>query len=79
MCTGKAVAYKLVPDISPTILAKPYSLIAKRGHFASKHLWVTPHQDQERYPAGDWVLQSKGGEGLEKWVKQVYAAFCFSV
>lgn len=52
-------------------MAQPGSLIAKRGHFASKHLWVTPHQDKERYPAGDWVLQSKGGEGLANWVKQV--------
>ena len=58
-------------------MAQPYSLIAKRGHFASKHLWVTPHQDKERYPAGDWVLQSKGGEGLETWVKQVRAGTCF--
>ncbi|KAA6416614.1 MAG: Cu2+-containing amine oxidase [Trebouxia sp. A1-2] len=66
----KPVAYKLVPQISPTLMAKPYSLIAKRGRFASKHLWVTPHQDRERYPAGNWVLQSKGGEGLEEWIKQ---------
>jgi len=76
VCVGKPVAYKLVPQISPTLMAKPYSLIARRGRFASKHLWVTPHQDRERYPAGDWVLQSKGGEGLEKWIKEVWVATC---
>ena len=61
-----------MPTPAPTLLAKPYSLIAKRGLFATKHLWVTPHKEEERYPAGDWVLQGKGGDGLEQWVKQVY-------
>lgn len=60
-----------MPKPAPTLLAKPYSLIAKRGLFATKHLWVTPHKEEERYPSGDWVLQGKGGEGLEQWVKQV--------
>ena len=65
------MAYKLMPNPAPTLLAKPYSLIAKRGLFATKHLWVTPHKEEERYPSGDWVLQGEGGEGLEQWVKQV--------
>lgn len=60
-----------MPNPAPTLLAKPYSLIAKRGLFATKHLWVTPHEEEEHYPSGDWVLQGKGGEGLEQWVKQV--------
>lgn len=58
-------------NAAPTLLAKPYSLIAKRGLFATKHLWVTPYTEEERYPSGDWVLQGKGGEGLEQWIKQV--------
>ncbi|KAL0022393.1 hypothetical protein WJX77_007633 [Trebouxia sp. C0004] len=46
--TGKAVAYKLVPQISPTLIAKPYSLIARRGRFvASKHLWATKCSGKE--------------------------------
>ncbi|KAL3159938.1 hypothetical protein ABBQ38_010331 [Trebouxia sp. C0009 RCD-2024] len=68
--TGKPVAFKLIPQGGPTLLAKPYSLIAKRGLFATKHLWVTPHQEEERYAAGDWVLQAEGGDGLEEWVKK---------
>lgn len=71
--TGKPVAFKLIPQGGPTLLAKPYSLIAKRGLFATKHLWVTPHQEEERYAAGDWVLQAEGGDGLEEWVKKVWA------
>ncbi|DBA72671.1 TPA: putative terpene-alkaloid biosynthetic cluster [Trebouxia sp. C0005] len=68
--TGKPVAFKLIPQGGPTLLAKPYSLIAKRGLFATKHLWVTPHKEEERYAAGDWVLQAEGGTGLEQWTKQ---------
>lgn len=75
--TGKPVAFKLIPQGGPTLLAKPYSLIAKRGLFATKHLWVTPHQEEERYAAGDWVLQAEGGDGLEEWVKKVWGrAIC---
>lgn len=69
---GKPVAFKLIPLGGPTLLAKPYSLIAKRGLFATKNLWVTPHKEEERYAAGDWVLQAEGGDGLEEWVKQVW-------
>ena len=65
------MAFKLIPQGGPTLLAKPYSLIAKRGLFATKHLWVTPHKEEERYAAGDWVLQAEGGAGLQDWVKQV--------
>ena len=70
-CTGKPVAFKLIPQGGPALLAKPYSLVAKRGLFATKHLWVTPHKEEERYASGDWVLQANGGDGLEEWVKQV--------
>jgi hypothetical protein len=35
--------------------------------FASKHLWVTPHSDDQKYPAGEHVLQSRECLGLGKW------------
>ncbi len=69
------MAFKLIPQGGPTLLAKPYSLIAKRGLFATKHLWVTPHKEEERYAAGDWVLQAEGGAGLEEWTKQVFQIY----
>jgi len=42
------VAWKLMPQAAPLLLAKPDSAIAKRGAFAQKNLWVTPHSDQVR-------------------------------
>ena len=43
--TGKPVAYKLMPTQAPLLLAAPSSSIAKRGVFATRSLWVTPHRD----------------------------------
>ena len=35
-----------MPQAAPVLLAKPDSVIAKRGAFATKNLWVTPHADE---------------------------------
>ena len=67
---GKPVAYKLMTNAAPIMLATPSSLLQARGGFALKNLWVTPHSDAERWPAGDYTIQSKGGEGLPLWTKQ---------
>jgi hypothetical protein len=61
------VAYKLMPQQAPLLLTAPDSSVTKRGAFATKHLWVTPHSDDERWCAGDYTIQSSGGEGLPKW------------
>jgi hypothetical protein len=39
------VAYKLMPQQAPLLLTAPDSSVTKRGAFATKHLWVTPHSD----------------------------------
>ena len=68
---GKPVAYKLVGTPNPLVFAHPQSMIGQRAQFAFKNLWVTPHSDQERYPAGDYTIGSHGGAGLSEWTKQV--------
>jgi primary-amine oxidase len=69
---GKPVAWKLVPLASPAgLLSTPTSGIAQRIGFATKNLWVTPHSDEERWPAGTYTVQSEGGEGLPQWTAQV--------
>jgi primary-amine oxidase len=32
-----------------------------------KHLWVTPYQPEEKYPAGNYPNQHVGGAGLPQW------------
>lgn len=68
--TRTPIAYKMMTNAAPTILAVPGSLLASRGEFATQNLWVTPHHDAENFPAGDYPLQSNGGEGIGKWTRQ---------
>lgn len=65
------VAFKVMLNGSPRLMAEPDSAIAKRAVFASRNLWVTPYSEQQRFPAGDYVLQSKECRGLSEWTKQV--------
>jgi primary-amine oxidase len=51
------------------MLANEDSLLAKRGKFATKNIWVTPHSEKEMWPAGEYTINSGGGEGLEEWTK----------
>jgi primary-amine oxidase len=59
----KPVAYKILNNSCPPILAKPGSMVWKRAAFARKSLWVLPYKDYELFPAGDYVCQSSGDEG----------------
>ncbi|KAK9802672.1 hypothetical protein WJX73_003875 [Symbiochloris irregularis] len=65
--TGAPVSYKLVPAPSPPLYALPTSSHARRGIFATRNLWVTPHSEDESYPAGFHPLQAHGADGLEQW------------
>ncbi|MGW0582783.1 primary-amine oxidase, partial [Streptomyces sp. NPDC002920] len=61
---GEDVAYALFPEGQPTLLADPSSVITKRGAFATKHLWVTQYDPAQKWPAGEVVNQSTGGDGV---------------
>lgn len=65
------MAYKLVPYAHPPLMAHPDSLIAKRAVFATHNLWVTPHDDDQMYPAGKYVFQADRCTGLSQWTKEV--------
>ncbi|MFF5336194.1 hypothetical protein [Streptomyces sp. NPDC013181] len=64
---GQPVAYKLVPNEVPVLLARPESPLARRAAFATRHLWVTSYDPAERYAAGDYPNQHAGGAGLPAW------------
>ncbi len=66
---GQPVAYKLMPGENILPFAHPESSVAKRATFATKHLWVTPYNAEERYPAGDYPNQHPGGAGLPTWTQ----------
>jgi primary-amine oxidase len=64
---GQPVAYTLVPQSGPVVLAQPDSAVARRMAYGTKHLWVTRHRPERRYPAGDYPNQNTGGAGLPEW------------
>ncbi|KAJ3121575.1 hypothetical protein HK098_003580 [Nowakowskiella sp. JEL0407] len=66
--TCSPTSYKLVPTSTPTLLAHESSSIAKRAVFATKHLWVTKYNDEEKWAAGTYINQNKGGEGIPKFI-----------
>jgi primary-amine oxidase len=69
--TGQAVSFKLIPQTGVPMLMNPESLVAKRAFFATKHLFVTPHDDRQLFASGDNVVQSKDCLGLKEWVQEV--------
>lgn len=66
---GQPVGFKIIPGENVLPFAHPDSPILKRAGFMTKHLWVTPFHEDEKYPAGDYPNQHPGGEGLPKWTQ----------
>jgi primary-amine oxidase len=64
---GGDVGYVLFPEGKPLLLADAESDIHRRATFSTKHLWVTPYEPGEQYPAGDFVNMHSGGAGLPAW------------
>jgi primary-amine oxidase len=64
---GQPVAYRLVPRATPVLLAREESSVAGRAGFATRNLWVTPYDAEERRAAGDFPSQHPGGAGLPAW------------
>ncbi len=67
--TGEPVGYQLMPGTNVLPFANTNSSFLQRAGFARKHLWVTPYHPAERYPAGNYPNQHKGGAGLSEWTQ----------
>jgi primary-amine oxidase len=65
--TGRPTAYKLIPGENIMPFATEDSSIRQRAAYMWNHLWVTPYDRNERYPAGDYPNQHAGGAGLPAW------------
>jgi len=64
---GKPTAYKLEARSPVQPFTHPDSPSGRRGRFLQHQLWVTPYDAHERYPAGEFVNQSTGDDGLPAW------------
>jgi len=66
----RPVGYRLVPGENVEACAQGASSVMERATFIDNHLWATPYHDEERFPAGDYPNQHKGGAGLPDWTEQ---------
>jgi primary-amine oxidase len=64
---GTPTAYKLEAGSAVQPFTAPDSPSGRRGRFIQHQLWVTPFDPDERFPAGEFVNQSSGDDGLPAW------------
>jgi primary-amine oxidase len=71
--TGKPTSYKLLPFTKgpsmPTLLTADDSSVSRKGRFGCANLWVTPFDENERYPAGEHTPQNMVPDGLPRWIE----------
>jgi primary-amine oxidase len=66
---GEPVGYRFLPGDNAFPFASPDAWWRRRAGFVDHHVWVTPYRADERYGAGDYPNQSRGGDGLARWTE----------
>jgi primary-amine oxidase len=67
---GTAVGYKLVPGGAFPPMLHADSPVLRRAQAIGHTLWVTPFREDERWPCGEFVVQSEVDRGLPVWTAQ---------
>jgi primary-amine oxidase len=67
---GTPVGYKLVPGACFPAMMDPGSPVMRRAEVIGHTLWVTPFREEERWPCGEFVVQSREDRGLPLWTAQ---------
>jgi primary-amine oxidase len=64
---GTPTGYKLEAGSAVTAFTHPESPSGRRGRFIQHQIWVTKFDPEQRFPAGEFVNQSRGDDGIEAW------------
>jgi primary-amine oxidase len=64
---GTPVGYKLVPGGAFPPMLDPSSAVFRRAQVIGHTLWVTPYAEDERWPCGEFPVQSEEDSGLPAW------------
>ncbi len=67
---GTPVGYKLVPGGCFPAMLDAGSPVLRRAEAIAHTLWVTPFREDERWPCGEFVVQSERDTGLPAWTAQ---------
>ena len=66
---GGHPGYKLVPGGAFPAMFDPSSPMLERAGVIAHTLWVTAFDEEERWPAGEFCIQSSGDQGLPAWIE----------
>jgi primary-amine oxidase len=66
---GTPAGYTLVPSASFPALVDRSSPVLQRAQVIDHTLWVTPYREDERWPCGEFVNQSRHDAGLAQWTQ----------
>jgi primary-amine oxidase len=67
---GTPVGYKLVPGACFPPMMHADSPVLRRAQAIGHTLWVTAFDEEERWPCGEFVVQSERDRGLPEWTAQ---------
>ena len=67
---GGPTGYKLEARSPVKPFTHPDSPSGRRSRFIQHQLWVTPFDPSERFPAGEFVNQSTGDDGIATWTRK---------
>lgn len=65
---GHNPGFQIEPGHGALSILSPDDFPQARAAFSSEPLWVTAHDGTELYAAGDYPMQSRGGDGLPEFV-----------
>jgi primary-amine oxidase len=66
---GESTGYLLAPGENSLAYVQGAAPVRKRAYFLNHQLWATKFREGEIHASGYYPNQSKGGEGLESWIK----------
>jgi primary-amine oxidase len=64
---GNPVSFEVLAVNHARLLLDPRDWPARRAAFLQHDVWVTPYEPEERFAGGDFMLGSKGTDGLHAW------------
>ena len=67
---GNPVSYEILAATHARLLLDPEDWPAKRARFLAHDVWVTPYAPAERHAAGEYMVGSRGDDGLAAWAAQ---------
>jgi primary-amine oxidase len=66
---GEPTGYILVPGENAVPYVAVDSSMSQRASFINAHFWTTQYNPSQTNAAGYYINQSKGGDGLQTWIK----------